>query len=447
MANRKAASTTDRPLVCVIGSDEFNMALISEMKGAEAWDVRPILTLEDVEPASNIIEFDDLYDRAADQIAALDRAPDAIVGHLDFPVTALVAMLSRDHGLGGPTPEAIARLEHKYWMRKLEAEAFPEDGPKVTPINPFDPDGAADDAPDYPFWLKPIKAHSSVLGFLIQDREALDEALHEARRAIHQFGSPFNEFLDRLRGEQLDGLPDVDGNWLIAEELISAPTQFTIEGFIKDGKAVAYGVIASLRSGPHTSNLTRYQYPADIPEETVERGRARVEGVLNAAKFDNGVFNVEFFWDPETGELNLLEINPRISKSHSPLFHMVDGASHHKQAIQLALGQTPELPAGEGRDKVAAKFMYRTYEADGIVKRVPTEDELQALGKLLPDLKVQVLVQKNDRLSELVHQDSYSYELMDIFLGAETPEMLDDAYKKCRDSLDVLIKPLPEAGQ
>ena len=122
---------------------------------------------------------------------------------------------------------------------------------------------------------------------------------------------------------------------------------------------------------------------------------------------------------------------------------MVDGVSHHKVAIDLALGRQPEMPRGEGENKVAAKYMLRSHEADGIVADIPDKDQIEKLAKILPDINVNILVEKGVKLSELFYQDSYSYELADIFLGEDGQQMLEDEYNRCIDSLTFLIKPIP----
>jgi hypothetical protein len=95
---------------------------------------------------------------------------------------------------------------------------------------------------------------------------------------------------------------------------------------------------------------------------------------------------------------------------------------------------------------VAAKFMMRSHEADGVVQRVPSQDEVDRLRRLMPELMVQVLVPEGCRLSQLPDQDSYSYEIMDIFLGGESDEMIEDAHDRCRDSLVFLIQPMPKSA-
>lgn len=436
------AEETNQKTVCVVGADAFNRRLIERIPEASGWRLVDVLESTDVQPPTGTIDFDKLYGRCCEIIDGLDAPPDAIVGHLDFPVTALVSLLVRRYGLIGATPEAVAKCEHKYWMRKEQKKVLPDRTPDVAALNPFEPDAARDRAPAYPFWLKPVMGHSSRLGFMVTDDGDFESALQACRQQIHAHGEPFNAFLAHLDPE--DGPPDgVDGNHAVAEELISAGRLFTLEGYVHDGKTTVYGAVESMRESKSASSLTRYHYPGDIPEEIVRDGEAAVGTLLAQIGYDNSPFNVEFFYDEDAGEIRLLEVNARISKSHSPLFDMVDGASHHRQAIRLALGQDPGRPDGGGGCTMASKFMVRSVEADGIVTRVPTGDEIAALQEVIPNLEVKVLVEEGRRMSDLADQDSYSYELMDIFIGGDSHGLVEDAYLRCRDSLELHVKPMP----
>lgn len=437
------AKKSDKKQIIVLGADDYNLGLIKDIPGAKDWDLVPALTREDVQPASGRIDFNELYEQARSVIDDKGGEPDAIIGYLDFPVTPLEALLRQDYDLPGATPEAVARCEHKYWTRLEQRKILPDRTPVIHALNPFDPDKAKKDAPDFPFWLKPVKGHSSVLGFMVEDEKDLDAALHACRQRIHLIGEPFNQFLSRV---DHDDVGHIDGNYAVAESLISADRQFTLEGYVRNGETVIYGAVDSVREGHHQSSFSRYQYPADFPEDVLEKAHEISAAFMKQVGYDGSPFNIEFFWNPETGDLHLLEVNARISKSHSPLFRMVDGVSHHKVAIELALGRKPDMPKGKGKDKVAAKFMLRSFEGDGIVKRVPSEDELADLKRILPDIDANIHVQKDVQLSTLFYQDSYSYELADIFLGGNDEEMLEDAYARCVDSLPIFIKPLPKAA-
>ncbi|MFK4273356.1 biotin carboxylase, partial [Streptomyces milbemycinicus] len=86
--------------------------------------------------------------------------------------------------------------------------------------------------------------------------------------------------------------------------------------------------------------------------------------------------SIEYFYDPATDEINLLEINPRHSQSHAELFAYVDGVSNHHCMLSLALGEDPALPYRSGPYTMAAKWYYRWF-ADGVVHDTPVEEEIE----------------------------------------------------------------------
>jgi hypothetical protein len=157
--------------------------------------------------------------------------------------------------------------------------------------------------------------------------------------------------------------------------------------------------------------------------------------VMPRTKLNNEPFNIEFFHDPETGRISLLEINPRISKSHCPLFSFVEGASHQEIMIDLALGKKPEYPHGKGRYPMATKFMVRRYSGDAIVRRVPRREEIEALQKEVDGILAVVWVKEGDRLSSFKDTDSYSFEYANIFVGGRSEEELLEKYQHCKKRL------------
>ena len=165
------------------------------------------------------------------------------------------------------------------------------------------------------------------------------------------------------------------------------------------------------------------------------------ERVLSHMGFTYSPFNIEFYWDEQADEIRLLEINTRISKSHCPLFHMVDGEYHHQVMIDVALGQRPAFPHREGRYGVAAKFMWRAFE-DALVRRVPTEEEIARVQRLFPEAEIEVHLTEGARLSDLKFQDSYSYEMATIFLGGDSEAELLEKYDRCREALNIELLPV-----
>lgn len=181
---------------------------------------------------------------------------------------------------------------------------------------------------------------------------------------------------------------------------------------------MTYGVIDTLRNGPVGSVLTHYQYPSKLPRTVQLRMVDAAARVIEASDLDESPFNIEFFWDPERDCIRLLEINPRISKSHCPLFELVAGASHHEVLIDLALDRRPDFPRKEGPFDVASKWMLRR-QHDAFVRRVPGPQELAEIERRVPGCRIDLEAREGQWLSEMRDQDGYTYEYAAVFVGGK----------------------------
>lgn len=168
------------------------------------------------------------------------------------------------------------------------------------------------------------------------------------------------------------------------------------------------------------------------------------ERVMRRIGFDSATFSVEYFYDPSTGRINLLEINPRHSQSHAELFQYVDGVPNHHPMLALALGSDPTMPHRQGPYAMAAKWYYRWF-TDGEVRHVPSPETIARIERETPGVRIHVLPEPGRRLSDLSQQDSYSYEVAHIFTGGDDEEELREKYDHCVAALGLTIDE-PEAG-
>lgn len=428
--------------IFVMGLDDFNHELLrtidADAGGDETYRFHSLFGLGEVVDADGgaYLSLGDARKQAKKRFAEVDGGPDAIMGYWDFPTTAYVPVIAHDAGLPAPPLEAVARCEHKYWSRLEQKKVLADLVPNFQALNPFADDPAADVRIEYPFWLKPVKSHSSFLGFYIDGPEALREHIPEIREKIGLFGKPFNEFLELVNPPE--DVAEVDGYHCIAEEIISSGFQATVEGYCWNGEVQVFGVIDSLRSGEHHSSFSRYQYPSKLPRKVQARMIKAARTFMRHIGYDQGTFNIEFFWNHDDDSLKLLEVNSRISKSHSPLFLMVDGAINQKVVLDLALGREPEMPHGEGEHALSGKFMMRLFKdeiSDGTVRKVPSKEDIERVRAAYPHAFVQPLVEEGMRLSDLKFQDSYSYEIAVVFLGADRQKQLLDRFAEVEDFL------------
>ena len=417
--------------VYVIGLDESNLVELKTVKNAAEYEFHGLVPYETIVlPDSYPME-----EIMAEARRTLREAPavDAIIGHWDFPTTSMLPILRREWGLTTPTLESVLYCEHKYWNRLASQQAVPECTPPFQGVDPFDPDPLSTLELDYPFWLKPSVAFSSYLGFRIDNEKQFTEAVATIRENIGLFAEPFDYVVKQARNPE--ALPGTgSGATCVAEGIIQGEL-CTLEGYIYEGEVVVYAILDSLRGSNQVSFLS-YQYPSKLPLGVQARMEAAAERLLSHIGLDWTPFNMEFFWDKEADKIWLLEVNPRISKSHCSIFRMVTGASHHEVAIDISLGRRPSFPRAEGSFPIAAKFMPRVY-GDAVVTRVPSEDELAAIRRIYPELTIQLHVEEGMRLADLKGQDSYSFEIADMFLGGDDEQQLHEKFREIMRNLDI----------
>lgn len=428
----------------LLGIDDFNRPELASIRGVDTIGIHSLLTIDEVvRPRDGALDFERMRQDAEARLAVFDGSVDGIAAFWDFPSSALAGVLRNAHGLPGPSDEAVCRCEHKWWSRLEQTAVVPELTPPFAVFDPSADDPLADLDLDFPMWVKPVKAHSSHLGFKVRNAGELRSHLPEIRERIGLFGDPFDQYLTHV--DLPEEVAPVGGRWCIAEGIISAGRQCTLEGYVHRGETVIYGVVDSIRSGRHRSCFSRYQYPSSLPSRVRARMAEAAAKVMRRFDYDEAPFNMEFYWNPRDDGIRLLEVNARVSKSHSPLFRMVDGASNQQVMADLALGREPDMPHREGAFKVAAKFMVRVF-GDGVVRRTPGPEDVARAQEVAPEARIHPHVAPDMPLRHLHYQDSYSFELADVFLGADSQAELLEKYDRCMRRLPFEVDPLPEAA-
>ena len=415
--------------VFVVGLDEPNRHLLEQLPAASECRFH---TLLDIDRLRGVEEFpiDELLADASQQLDGFPGSVDAITTCIDFPATELVPMLGKPRRLFGPTLEGVLACNHKHWSRVLQRAAAPHAVPRFGVLDPYRPDPLEQLDLGFPFWIKPLNAFRSHLGFRITHAGDLAEALPVIREELPRLAEPFAAV---MRHAQLPPEIAASGAEVMLAEQILSGRLCTVEGYVQHGQPHVYGIVDSIRA-PNRSSFARYQYPSSLPAPIQARITEIAERVIAGVGLDDSAFNMELFFDVRRDDIRVLEINPRLSQSHAPLFALVDGVSHLQVGVDVALGRQPQMPYREGRHNVAAKMFLRAYH-DGIVRRVPTDDELAKVASAPGDALVHVLVDEGDRLSELADQDAYSYELAEIYIGARSHRELLGRWRRCREAL------------
>ena len=424
---------SEKKNVFVIGLDDFNRAKLERLPLAQGVNFLPALTVQDIRGVESF-SMKALIDQAIETIEREDRV-DGICTYWDFPGTTMLPILCERFGVPGPSLDAVMKCENKFWSRQEQKKVIPEHIPQFRAVDPFDEHAFEKIDLIAPFWIKPIKSFRSFLSYRINGPQVFEEAMAEARRHIQYMGDPFMYLMQHY------GMPAelVDMKETMIAESPLEGAMCTLEGYVFDGTVSGYGVVDSVRDGDRSS-FTRYEYPSSLPLEVTHRMIDVARRALGQIGYDNGCFNAEFFYDSTSDNVYLLEINPRCSQAHTDIFEKVHGISHLNVMLSIALGQRPRPLERKGRHNLAGHFMMRVFE-DGRVWKVPGEAEIAALRSELPDAEVKIAVKPGMTLSELRGQDSYSYELGNVFVGGRDQTELLERYGRALEILSFEITP------
>lgn len=425
--------------IFVIGLDPYNHWKLQGIRHGESYTFHPLLEHDEVVKPLDY-PYEAMLAKAEKQLRRFPGRIDAIINYWDFPADTMRPILCRTFNLPSPSLEDVLKCGHKYWARLEQRKIIPAHIPDFCVFDPFAHEPLAQIHLRFPFWTKPIKSFASYLGFYIDSEACFYRHLPTIRANIPRIGKAFNMALQHANlPPEVAG---IGGNHCIAEDIIRGKRQNGPEGFIHNGRVHITGITDSIKDRAGKSFLS-FEYPSVWPRHMQEKSIELSKELLTKIGLDNAAFNLEFIWDETNDDLKLIEINPRISQSLSDMFEKVHGRSNHEIAVELALGRKPDYPPAHGRFKCAAKFMWRCYE-DALVKRVPTAAEIDQVQNELPGTEVYVEVSQGQRLSDLRDQDSYSYEIAIILLGADDHQQLLQRYARCRQILGFVFAPVGE---
>lgn len=330
-----------------------------------------------------------------DQMVRACRASpvDGVATSSDYPGAIVAAAIAQEVGLVAPTPQAVLRCSHKYYSRLAQREAVPEATPRFALVRPghLSPQELG---LDYPLFIKPVKSWFSILATRMENEAQLAAFLQspQVRQHLTEFVGPFNRLVRRYTDFAYDG------SYLIAEELLRG-SQVTVEGYVFCGEVTILGVVDSVMF-PGTISFQRFEYPSSLPASVQARMGRIAARVMRHIGFDNGLFNIEMFYDAARDAIRIIEINPRMCGQFADLMESVNGTNTYEILLSIACGERPQPRRGQGRFAIAASFPLREFR-DKRVTRVPTDDDIARVKEELPVTLVKRYYREGQRLSDV----------------------------------------------
>jgi carbamoyl-phosphate synthase large subunit len=159
-------------------------------------------------------------------------------------------------------------------------------------------------------------------------------------------GSGFAETPEQLRRQVERGLSESPISQVLVEESVRGWDEFELE-VVRD-RADNVVIVCSIENldpmGVHTGDSITVAPQMTLPDEAYQQLRDAAIAVVRTVGVDTGGSNIQFARDRVTGEMRVIEMNPRVSRS-SALASKATGYPIAKVAAKLAVGYTlDEIP-------------------------------------------------------------------------------------------------------
>jgi biotin carboxylase len=307
-----------------------------------------------------------------------------VVSHHEQFGALAAALVAEELRLPGATPEAVLAIQHKLYAREVLQRVAPQTNLASQRLDA----GYGQDIPHglaYPTFVKPVKAAFSVLAREVRSRDELQAHTRFGRRelwVIRRLVEPFERVLQQR-------LPQAGtAHSLMLEEPVPHDTaQYNLDGWVWRGQAQALGVVDAIMY-PGTQAFMRWEHPSRLAAGLQQRALEVAQAFLAAVGYTHGFFNMEFFHDPATDRLTVIEFNPRLASQFADLYRRVQGRDAHAMSLALALGVDPAaLPRCEPTAGAAASQVYRCFDPTAQV-RMPDAAQQAQLAQAFPDARL-----------------------------------------------------------
>ena len=352
---------------------------------------------------------------------------DGVISNNEQFGALIAAVVAQRLGLPGTDPAVIIAAQHKYYARCLQQKIVPEATPRFA-VFPYQVENAAAIGLQFPFYVKPVKATYSVLARRVERFEELQQHLRFnplETLILHKLVTPFNDLMARYTPFT------IDAHHLIAEEVVRG-VQVNLDGYMHNGQIKLLGIVDEVMY-PGTQAFMRFEYPSRLPAEVLARMKALAEKLFAGIDYGYGFFNIELMYDPDSGRLQIIEINPRMASQIVNLYRRVDGYDPYQVLIDLALGDAPHVTVGEGAFGAAASFVFRRFDGRELT-RVPQRAQIDSVNQRYPDARLMLYLKRGASLArEMKWLGSYRYAVLN--LGGANADDLYHRYDEIRRAL------------
>jgi hypothetical protein len=333
---------------------------------------------------------------------------DGVFSNNEYFGALIAAVVAEKLGLPGNDPRVVITAQHKFYARQAFARIAPEAAARFAAF-PYALRERRDLPFELPSFVKPVRATFSVLARRVDTFDELRRHLSFwpfEKWVIRRIVKPFNDLMRWYTDYELDA------HHMIAEEILEG-VQINMDGYVHGGRVHVLGAIDE-NMYPGTCAFRSFEYPSRVPAEVRERMVALAGKLLAGLGYRYGFFNLEFCWNPASGRIAVIELNPRMASQLSYLYECVDGVRPYETLLALAVGESPAAAAGAARYRHAASFALRKFDGKPLAAH-PTAAQIARVRDEYPEAHLMLYLKRGASLArEMKWMGSYRYAVVNM---------------------------------
>ena len=367
---------------------------------------------------------------------------DGVISTDDHLGCAIASAVADKLNLPAPAPESILTCQHKLYSRIAQKDVVPHAAPEFWTVSRANLQPAPHPS-TFPFFIKPVRGTFSILSKKITSEPELTDLikLPLADRLLWNLRlRPFNKLLRTYTNLEQNA------DLFLAEELLMG-RHVSLEGYCYRGKIRILGFLdAHMYAG--TNSFKRFDYPSNLSESVKERMSRIAVTIMSRLNFDNGLFEIEMFYDDRLDSIKIIEINPRMCAQFADLLEKVDGVNSYNVQLAVASGESPHVSEEQGKFNVASSFVLRVFNNAKVI-RLPNEEDISRVKSLFPDVRVRLFCREGDNLTAKFRQlhDMESIRIGAINLGGKDFNDLVSRFRLVMEELQIKLNPATDFSE
>jgi hypothetical protein len=356
---------------------------------------------------------------------------DGIVATSDLS-SIIGGIISSETGLIFSDLKSLILCQNKYHCRRIQEKETPQIVPKYSlasdPVSLYNL--------NFPAFVKPLRGHLSMFSYKVNSPSEAREKYLIHKKDLAKLNQDYQKLLLPKLSHNQPKIYEIKVDDMICEDYLEGD-QLTVDLSVFRGQIIILGTTQSVYH-PEYASFTRFEHPNTHSRKVEQMIKTPLYKLISKLKLNNTLLNIELKYDKHQEKIYIIEINTRMSFQFVNLIKAVSGINLIKIASEIATNQRPSFRKIHTQNSLCYSMVLRK-QGNMLVTKTPSPENIRQIYARFPEIKITILVKKNQRLSE-IDQDTQSYRYCLIDIPGNSKHEILSKFNKIDSMLDFNFK-------